>query len=113
MLGLGAAGRMHAIESDWLERVRDCRLFAYSLDPGPFRLHNEEAGFWIAQQDVRPLSVERVGDLLGRHAKAGIELRIVPDLWPLIDAIIASGAYFSIIRKANAKPRDQSAFKPV
>jgi len=111
LLGLGATDRMHGIESDWFGRVRDCRLFVYRLDPRPFRLHNEEAGFWTAQQEVRPLSVEPVGDLLERHAEAGIELRIVPDLWPLIDTIIASGAYFSIIRKANAKPRDQGVFK--
>jgi hypothetical protein len=33
-------------------------------------------------------------------------LRIVPNLWPVIDAIVASGLQFSIIRKMNARPRD-------
>ena len=96
---------MHAIETEWLARVRACKLFVYRFDPSPFHLHNAGAGFWIAQQDVEPLSVEPVGDLLEHHAMAEIELRIVPDIWPLIDAIIDSGLYFSIIRKANAKPR--------
>jgi hypothetical protein len=44
-----------------------------------------------------------VGDLLARHTEAGIELRIVTNLWPLIDAIVSSGLEFSIIRKANAQ----------
>jgi hypothetical protein len=102
---------MHAIESCWLERMRACRLFAYRFDPAPFDTHNKEAGFWTTKQTVTPASVEPVGDLLDLHAKAGIELRLVPDLWPLIDAIVASGLRFSIIRKANARPRG-AAFTP-
>ena len=49
--------------------------------------------------------VDDAGDLLALHAQAGIELRLVPNLWPVIDAIVASGLEFSIIRKANALPR--------
>jgi hypothetical protein len=56
-------------------------------------------------QEVAPLSVTAVGDLLARHVEAEIELRIVSNLWPLIDAIIASGLEFSVIRKANAQQR--------
>jgi hypothetical protein len=52
------------------------------------------------------MSVAPVGDLIDRHIAAGIELRIVPNLWHLIDLIVASGLEFSIIRKANAQPRN-------
>jgi len=97
--------RMHAIEAAWLNRVRDCRLYAYEFDPGPFRAKVSEAGYWVAQQDIVPLSVASVGDLLDRHVDAGIELRVGPNLWHLIDLIVASGLEFSIIRKANAQPR--------
>lgn len=105
LLGLGAKQRMHAIELGWLERMRGCRRFAYRFDPVPFREHNTEAGFWTTEKAVKPVAVEPVGDLLERHAHAGIELRMVPNLWPLIDAIVESGLRFSIIRKANALPR--------
>ena len=105
LLGLGTARRMHAIELGWLERMRGRKLFVYSFDPAPFRAHNTNAGFWTTQAAVRPVSVAPVGDLLERHVKAGVELRLVPNLWPLIDAIIGSGLCFSIIRKANALPR--------
>lgn len=105
LLGIGGAKRLHAIETRWLDRVRSCRLYSYEFDSSPFRLKLADAGYWVAQCDVTPLSVNPVGDLLARHAEADIELRIVPNLWPLIDAILASGLEFSIIRKANAQPR--------
>jgi len=105
LLGLGGAQRMHAIESGWLERVRACRLYVYRFDPGPFVREPQSGGAWCARETVHPLGVEPVGDLLDRHAQAGVELRIVPNLWPLIDAIVGSGLAFSVIRKANAQPR--------
>ncbi|HXC56044.1 MAG TPA: hypothetical protein VNU97_12175 [Rhizomicrobium sp.] len=108
LLGLGAGQRMHAIESVWLERLRACRMHVYRFDAAPFALYNESAGYYAARETVRPLSVAPVGDLLALHAAAGIELRFVPNLWPLIDAIVASGLEFSIIRKMNALPRAAS-----
>ena len=97
---------MHAIEGIWLERVRACQLYAYEFDPTPFREDRPSAGYWVARVEAAVVSVTPVGDLLTRHAEAGIELRIVPTLWPLIDAIVASGLEFSIIRKMNAQPRE-------
>lgn len=105
LIGLGGAGRLHAIESRWLDRMRTCALYVYAFDPAPFRLELPEASFWCARETVRPLSVEPVGDLLALHADAGIELRIVPNLWPLIDAIVESELEFSITRARNALPR--------
>lgn len=105
LLGLGGARRLHAIEAAWLERVRSCRLYSYEFDPAHFNPKIGEAGYWVANREVTPLVVTSVGDLLVRHTEAGIELRIVTNLWPLIDAIVASGLEFSIIRKANAQAR--------
>ena len=36
-------------------------------------------------------------------AKAGAEVRILDDFWPLADAVAASTLQFSILRKRNAK----------
>ena len=107
LLEMSSARRMHAIEAGWLERVRECRLYVYELDPAPFVLHDANAGYWVSRQQAAPIAVKPAGDLLSRHAKAGIELRVVSNLWPLIDAICASSIQFSIIRKANALPREQ------
>jgi len=93
LLGPGGARRLHAIETAWLELVRACRLYAYEFDPAPFHPKIAEAGYWVARCEVSPLAVSPVGDLLARHAEAGIELRVV------------SGLEYSIVRKANALPR--------
>lgn len=108
LLGMGAHNRMHAIESVWLERMRACKLYMYHFDAAPFSVHNNDAGYFSTRETITPLSVEPIGDLLALHATANIELRIVPNLWPVIDAIVASGLEFSIIRKMNAQPRDAS-----
>lgn len=105
LLRIGGAKRLHAVETRWLDRVRNCRLYAYEFDSSLFTRKLADAGYWVTKSDVTPVSVTPVGDLLARHAEAEIELRIVPNLWPLIDEIIASGLEFSIIRKVNAQPR--------
>jgi hypothetical protein len=57
-------------------------------------------------EPVRPPGPpERVGDLLALHAAAGIELRLMPDLWPWWDAVVASTVGFSGIRLRTATPR--------
>jgi hypothetical protein len=106
LIGTGASGRMHAIELDWLERMRACKMYVYRFDAAPFRIYDVPAGYFCTEETIAPLSVEPIGDLLDLHAKAGIEVRLVPNLWPVIDAIVESGLEFSIIRKMNAKPRD-------
>jgi hypothetical protein len=102
---LGTADRLHAIEAAWLDRMRACQLFVYEFPAQPFHQQDGNAGYWVAREKVRPLSVQPVSDLLAKHAEAGIELRIVPSLWPLIDAVVESGLRFSIIRKSNTRPR--------
>lgn len=105
LLTLGGAHRLHGLELGWLQRFRQCQLYVYELDSSSFIPQVPEAGYWVARDSIAPLSVKPVGDLLARHAEAGIELRFVKNLWPLIDAVVASRLEFSIIRKANAQPR--------
>lgn len=105
LLEPGGAQRLHVIETIWLERMLACRLYVYEFDPALFRLKTPDAGYWVATEEVPVVSVAPAGNLLLLHAEAGIELRIVRNLWPLIDAIMVSGVEFSVIRKANAVPR--------
>jgi len=105
LIGGSAARRMHAIEDAWLERMRRCALFVYRFDPETFVLHDAPGGFWVSRETVTPLSVEPAGDLIVRHAQAGIDLRVVDDFSAIADAIVASGLGFSIIRRRNARQR--------
>jgi hypothetical protein len=63
------------------------------------------AGYWVARHAVDPIRVEPVGDLLTALADAGVEIRIVPSLWPLYEAVVSSSMGFSVIRWQNAAPR--------
>ena len=46
-----------------------------------------------------------ITDVIQKHADLGIELRVVENLWPLWDLVIASTLCFSGIRLRNAAPR--------
>lgn len=91
-------------ESGWLFRVRSAELYVYSFDPEPFELYPEPSGFYVARRAVVQVSCEPVGDLLGRHAEAGIELRFTPSLWPLHRAVAGSSLRYSTVRLKNAQP---------
>jgi hypothetical protein len=61
-----------------------------------------EDRFWVSSETVEPLQLDEVGDLLARHAEAGIELRIAPGLLTLWDRVVASTLDYSGIRLRNA-----------
>jgi hypothetical protein len=93
--------RVHAIEASWLPALREAHVFAYRLPPETFEPYGRAAGYYVSREAVEPLEVVRYDDLLARHADAGIELRIVPELWPLWERVIASTLEFSGIRLRN------------
>jgi hypothetical protein len=97
------ATRVQATELDWLDRVRAARLFVYKLDRTPFERWPDADGQWIARIPVEPIAVQPLGDVLDLHAHAGIELRIVPDIWAFWRAVLASGLPFSGVRLRNAR----------
>jgi AcrR family transcriptional regulator len=105
---LGASARVHAIQADWLDAVRAARVVAYRLPPEPFRLHDANAGYWVSAEAVEPLEAVELGDLLARHADAGIELRVVPRLAPLWERVVASTLAFSGIRLRNLVPASRA-----
>ncbi|CAM4209631.1 DUF6886 domain-containing protein [Kibdelosporangium persicum] len=98
---------MHSIEYGWLERMRTVRLFAYRLPAERFRPFGSPVpNASVSTVEVRPLGPpEPVGDLLGLHEEAGIQLRIMNNLWEFWDAVIISTLGFSGIRLRNASPR--------
>ena len=99
------ARRVHAIEGAWLPDVRAARVFAYRLPPDSFTRYERAAGYWVSRSAVKPLEVIELGDLLAKHAAAGVELRIVPALAPLWERVVASTLEFSGIRLRNLGPR--------
>jgi hypothetical protein len=96
------ARRVHAIESSWLAQLRGGVVHAYRLPHETFERYERAAGYWVSREPVDPLEVVRHDDLLALHAEAGIELRLVPQLRPLWERVIASTLEFSGIRLRNA-----------
>jgi hypothetical protein len=103
---LAGAARVHAVEAGWLDRMRSASLFAYRLPGDTFDPDAEVGGYWLGREEVVPLEVVELGDLLGLHVRAGIELRLVASLWPLWERVVASTLEFSGIRLHNAAQMD-------
>jgi Family of unknown function (DUF6886) len=106
IIGPGGGDRVHAIEYEWLAAMRSVHLWAYRLPAAPFRPFGEPPHAVVAAEPVAPLGPpEPVGDLLALHAAAGIQLRVLPNLWPFWDVVITTTLGFSGIRLRNARPR--------
>ncbi len=101
---LGTSARVHAVEANWLDRIRDARVLAYRMPADSFAPHPDVAGYWLSREPVEPQELVELGDLLARHAEAGIELRLVSSLAPLWERVIVSTLEFSGIRLRNADP---------
>jgi hypothetical protein len=102
---LGSSAAVVAVESGWLERLRACRLYCYRLPAETFECLDEGAGYFVSRAAVEPVGVEVFDDPIGELLRRGVELRFVPSLWALHDAVAASSLQFSIIRMRNARPR--------
>lgn len=107
IIGPGGGERVHAVEYSWLDALRTAKLFAYRLPAAPFRpIGTPVSHAQVATEPVEPLGpAEEVGDLFSLHEEAGIQLRVLPNLWPFWDAVITSTLGFSGIRLRNARPR--------
>ncbi|HXW44643.1 MAG TPA: hypothetical protein VEL03_07650 [Streptosporangiaceae bacterium] len=99
--GQSAADRIHVIESGWLARMQGCSLHAYRLPPEAFRPH-EVGGYWVSDEAVDAIDRVVIDDLVGRHTRAGIELRITPSIWPFWRRVADSTVEFSGSRLRNA-----------
>ena len=101
--GQSATSRVHVMEAGWLGRMRECRLYAYRLPTEAFRPH-EVGGYWVADEMVDAIEQVVIDDLVGRHAGAGIELRITPSIWPFWRRVANSTVEFSGSRLRNSAP---------
>ncbi|HEY0602108.1 MAG TPA: hypothetical protein VGD58_04310 [Herpetosiphonaceae bacterium] len=108
LLSYSSASYIIAIEAGWLPAVQRQRLYCYELPGAEFALLDAGAGYYISREPVIPRAVTAIDDLLGELLRHDVELRIMPSLWPLYDAVVASTLQFSIIRMRNAQPRESA-----
>ena len=104
--GQSGARRIHVVESVWLNGIRACRLYAYRFATETFRPH-DVGGYWVSDEAAETIECVQIDDLVGRHAAAGIELRITPSIWPFWRRVIASTVEFSGMRLRNTAPHPE------
>ena len=80
--------------------MRTRRVVAYRMPEETF-VENDDR-FWLSAEPVEPLALVELGNLVGRHAEAGIGLRSDECLLDLWDEVIASSLGYSGIRLRNA-----------
>jgi hypothetical protein len=100
-----SARRVVAIEAGWFERALTEPIHLYELPDQTFTVHDAGAGYHISREPVVPLSVRQLDNLPLELARRDVELRVMPSLWKLRDAIVNSTLAFSMIRMRNAQPR--------
>lgn len=105
LLGGTTADYVVAIEAAWFSRVLSQTIYLYTFSPEPFTAIDNGAGYYVARQSVVPQCVTPINNLPAELFRRNVELRVMPSLWKLRDAVVASSLQFSMIRMRNAGPR--------
>lgn len=100
--GMSKTKRIVAIEAGWYDRLKKGTIYKYTFDSEGFKLEEPNAGYYTTNLTVKPLSIEKIDDLIDAILQEGIELRVTPSLIPLKERILESTVNFSMIRMRNA-----------
>lgn len=104
-IGNSQASAVLTIERQWLSAMQETQLSLYAFATGPhWQLYDTSAAYFVSPISVTPVARHRIDNPAAALAAHGTELRLVDNLWPLIDAVVGSTMRFSIIRKRNATP---------
>lgn len=96
------ARRIIVIEQAWLERALNAVLYVYEMTAQGFHAVDASAGYYASRSEAMPLDVRRVANPLAEIHERDCQIRLVPDLHPIRDAVVASTLDYSIIRMRNA-----------
>ncbi len=95
-----------AIEGAWLDQLRQTDLYEYRFSTEDFQPEGGAQpgpGYYVTERVVTPQSVVLLDDLLARLVAAGVEVRLVPSLWPLYHWLQQRTLHYSMIRMRNAQ----------
>jgi hypothetical protein len=103
-LGGSRATHVIAIETGWYRRLKATVLYCYEFAADNFSCLDEVAGYYISYTPEIPVAMRRIDDIVGELLQRDVELRILPELWTLGNAVKESSLSFSLIRMRNAVP---------
>lgn len=115
LMGLSTAKYVVAIESCWWPKIQKHCLFQYEFSVEGFSKIDDVAGYYISRQSVIPIREVVKSDIISALLEHDVELRIMPSLWKLREAVINSTLHYSIIRMRNAQlpPEGLEAYHPL
>ena len=96
-------GQVIVIEEEWLTRLPSSNLWLYELPKKKFRCLDENAGYFVSEHAVEPLSKRLVTNLSVELSTRNAVVRTARHLHTLAGEIAASTLGFSIIRLHNAR----------
>jgi hypothetical protein len=103
LMGQTTARFVVAIESGWFERASKGILYNYTLNADTFEVSDEGAGYYVSRASVKPISVTTIEHPLEEMLRRNVELRVMPSLKKLQEAVMGSSLQFSCIRMRNAQ----------
>ncbi len=104
----GDGAHVVCVEPGWADRLDEEPLLVHHLDPAgftPWGPPGGDGGYWVSEDRAAVTAVDVVDDCRAALAARGVELRVVEDLWPLVDRMVGSDLDYSCIRMRNARPR--------
>ncbi len=101
-LGHSDAAFVVAIEAEWFERAVTTKLYKYTFNPDSFELSDKSAGYYVSRVSVKPTKMTTIKHPLQDMFQRNVELRVMPSLQKLQEAVIGSSLLFSCIRMRNA-----------
>ncbi|HWK03505.1 MAG TPA: hypothetical protein VNS58_07730 [Puia sp.] len=101
-MGATSAEFVMAVETRWYPAIVRTKLHCYEFPVAGFTILDETAGYYISYEPVTPLAVREINDIPEELFQRNVELRFLPDLRKLADAIRQSSLSFSLIRMRNA-----------
>ena len=110
-----SAKHIVAVETRWLAEVQKQCLYQYEFDSKGFTLVDEVAGYYVSRKPIIPIAETKIDNILATLTEHDIELRIMPSLWKLREAVINSTLGYSVIRmnKAQPPPEGYEAYHPL
>lgn len=93
------------IEHDWVERMKNTKIYLYEFDPKNFELQDDLAGYYTSQSVEKPIKVTCIDNLFQALADRNVEIRIVSRLWYMREKIIKSSLNYSLCRMGFAQEK--------
>jgi hypothetical protein len=94
-----------AIEGLWYEQAINTTLYLYEMPTHTFNLFDSIAGYYVSYAVAFPEAQHIINTPIQAILAKNIELRLLPSLWQLHDAVVNSTLEFSSIRMKNAQPK--------